>query len=473
MKIVSLAYCVSTRSRRAHLRRRPARLFVWAAAPWVALLVVGGLPSSTYAATVPLGTSESFVVLAGSTVTNTGPSVISGDLGVSPGTAVTGFPPGMLAPGTVHAADAVALQAQTDLTIAYKNAFGRTGGGAISAPLGGGTTLFAGVYTSAADIFVGGDLTLDGGGDPNALFVFQAKTGTLITAAGTTSGVPNTRVLLRNGAQACNVFWQVGSSATIETSTQFAGNILALTSITLKTGATLYGRALARNGAVTLDTNRITKATCATVAASPPSIASTSATTGAGQPVTVSLLGTDATGAPLTYSVVSGPSHGTLGPINQGAGTVVYTPSPSYTGPDSFTYQITSSNGTSTTAPANITVTPTGNGATTGTTGGGATTGAAATTGTTSTGTTTGAAATTGTGTTTGASGTTGTTETGTTTDTSGTTGSAATTTGATTTSSKLPFTGLNVLWPLLGGIALLLAGTVVRRFGSRPRAKP
>ena len=303
MKIVSLAYCVSTRSRRAHLRRRPARLFVWAAAPWVALLVVGGLPSSTYAATVPLGTSESFAVLAGSTVTNTGPSVISGDLGVSPGTAVTGFPPGMLAPGTVHAADAVALQAQTDLTIAYKNAFGRTGGGAISAPLGGGTTLFAGVYTSAADIFVGGDLTLDGGGDPNALFVFQAKTGTLITAAGTTSGVPNTRVLLRNGAQACNVFWQVGSSATIETSTQFAGNILALTSITLKTGATLYGRALARNGAVTLDTNRITKATCATVAASPPSIASTSATTGAGQPVTVSLLGTDATGAPLTYSV--------------------------------------------------------------------------------------------------------------------------------------------------------------------------
>ncbi len=463
-----------------------------------ALLASALLAANAQAATVPLGTTASFAILAGSTVTNTGPSAISGDLGVSPGTAVTGFPPGLLNPGAVHAADAVALQAQTDLTTAYNNAFARTGGSAISAPLGGGMTLVAGVYTAAADVFVGGDLTLDGGGDPNAVFVFQAKTGTLITAAGTTSGVPNTRVLLRNGAQACNVFWQVGSSATIETSTQFAGNILADQSISLKTGATLYGRALARVAAVTLDTNRITEASCAAPPAGPPTASNASATTSAGQPVTIPLLGTDATGAPLTYAIASGPSHGTLGPINQGAGTVAYTPTGSYSGPDTFTYQATTSHGTSPTATATITINPANAATTTGTAGAGAstgTTGAGATTGTTGAGTstgTTGAGATTGTtGTgastgTTGAGATTGTTGSGASTGTTGagattgatgassgnsgatdTTGSTATSTGATTTS-RLPFTGLNVLWLLLGGAALVLAGATLRRYAAR-----
>jgi len=139
------------------------------------LLVLASLASSARAATVPIGTLSSFAVLGGATVTNTGPSVISGSLGVSPGTAVTGIPPGTVLAGTVHAADAVALQAQTDLTTAYDNAFARTGGNAISAPLGGGSTLVAGVYTSAADIFVGGDLTLDGGGDPNSCSSFKAR----------------------------------------------------------------------------------------------------------------------------------------------------------------------------------------------------------------------------------------------------------------------------------------------------------
>lgn len=223
---------------------------------------------------VLLGTSGNFAVLAGSGMTNTGPSTIFGDIGSSPTHSETGFDPCpagncVSLTGSNHDVadpnDGVTQQAKSDLTTAYLDAFGRTGGTAISAPLGGGTTLVSGLYTAAADVFVGGDLTLDAGGDPNSVFIFQAKTGTLKTAAGTTSGIPNTRVLLTNGAQACNVYWQVGSSATIETFTQFVGTVLADQSITVNTGATIVnGRVLARNGAVTLDTNTITAAPCST-----------------------------------------------------------------------------------------------------------------------------------------------------------------------------------------------------------------
>jgi len=212
------------------------------------------LASSAQAATVGLGTAANFAVLAGSTVTNTGPSVISGDLGLSPGTAVTGFPPGTVKAGTIHAADSVALQAQRDLTTAYNDAAGRSSTATISADLAG-RTLTPGVYTSASSLGLSGALTLNAEGNANAVFVFQA--GSKLTAG---SG---SRVRLTGGAQACHVFWQVGSSATIGTSSTFVGNILALTSISMKTGATLDGRALARNGAVTLDTNTITKAVCA------------------------------------------------------------------------------------------------------------------------------------------------------------------------------------------------------------------
>src|SRR4051794_24426392 len=215
--------------RHAH---RPAR----AAGTLLALLATAALASSAQAASVPLGTADSFAVLAGSTVTNTGPSVISGDLGVSPGTAVTGFPPGTVTGGTIHAADAVALQAQSDVTTAYNDAAGRGSTATISADLAG-RTLTPGVYTSASSLGLTGDLTLDARGDPDAVFVFQAGS-TLTTGFAS-------RVLLIGGAQACNVFWQVGSSATIGTSSAFAGNILALTSISLTTGATLQGRALA------------------------------------------------------------------------------------------------------------------------------------------------------------------------------------------------------------------------------------
>ena len=322
-----------------------------AAALLIAALLLGALvTSSAQAAAVGLGTADSFAVLAGTTVTNTGPSVISGNLGVAPGAAVTGFPPGIVTGGTIHSADAVALQAQSDLTTAYNDAAGRPSTGAIAADLAG-RTLTAGVYTAASSMGLSGDLTLDGQGDPNAVFVFQA--GSTLTAGS------SSRVLFIGGAQACNVFWQVGSSATIGSGSDFAGNILALTSISMTTGATLFGRALARNAAVTLDTNTITRATCAApvAGATAPTATSSTATTSAGQPVTVPLNGTDATGAPVTFVITDSPNHGVLGPIAQGPGTVLYTPAAGYAGPDSFTYVATSPNGTSRPATVSITVT--------------------------------------------------------------------------------------------------------------------
>ncbi|MER5647340.1 ice-binding family protein [Streptosporangium sp. NPDC002524] len=233
----------------------------------VALGCVAATPHAANAATPPpLGTAANFAVLAGTTVTNTGPSVITGDLGVSPGTAVTGFPPGVVV-GTIHSADAVAAQAQVDLTGAYNNAAGQAVTATIPTELGG-TVRTPGVYDSAAGTFgITGQLTLDGQGDPNAVFIFKTAS-TLITASASS-------VNLINGAQACNVFWQVGSSATLGTGSSFAGNILALTSITATTGVNVNGRLLARNGAVTLDTNLVTFANCAVV---PPRETSTTLT---------------------------------------------------------------------------------------------------------------------------------------------------------------------------------------------------
>ena len=225
----------------------------------LALLLAAALASSAQAAPVGLGTADAFSVLGGSTVTNTGPSTLNGDLGVSPGTAITGFPPGTIN-GAVHANDGVAQQAQADVTTAYNDAAGRGSTATVSADLAG-QTLIPGVYTSATSLGLSGDLVLDAQGDASAVFVFQAGSS-LTTGSGS-------RVRLIGGAQACNVFWQVGSSATIGTSTAFTGNILALTSISLTNGATLDGRALARNGAVTLDTNTVTRSSCAATAGTP------------------------------------------------------------------------------------------------------------------------------------------------------------------------------------------------------------
>jgi len=231
-----------------------------------AMVIFGGIaPTPASAASVQppvgLGTASSFAVLAGTTVTNTGPSMISGDLGVSPGTAVTGFPPGQVTNGTIHAADAVALQAQSDLTTAYNDAAGRTPADAVSSDLGG-QTLAPGVYNAAGPMGLTGTVTLDGQGNPNAVFIFQAGS-TLITASSST-------VALINGASACNVFWQVGSSATLGTDTTFVGSILALTSASVQTGTTVAGRVLARNGQVSLDTNTITRPACTTPITIPP-----------------------------------------------------------------------------------------------------------------------------------------------------------------------------------------------------------
>jgi uncharacterized repeat protein (TIGR01451 family) len=217
----------------------------------VAMASLIGVGSSANAATgpVPLGTAANFAVLAGSTVTSTGPTTINGDLGLSPGTSVTGFPPGQVN-GTIHAADSLAAQAQADLTSAYDDAAARPVTATVPVELGG-TTETPGTYNSAAGTFgITGTLTLDAQGNPDAVFIFQAAS-TLITAAAS-------NVNLVNGAQASNVFWVVGSSATLGTNSALQGNVLALTSITVTTGTTIDGRALAINGAVTLDTNTIT-----------------------------------------------------------------------------------------------------------------------------------------------------------------------------------------------------------------------
>jgi len=191
-----------------------------------------------------IGAAAGFGVLAGTTVTCVTGGVVNADVGVSAGTAITGFGPCILS-GTKHSADAVAAQAQLDLTAAYNILVGLPcpGGNVLTADLGG-TTKAAGVYCNATSIGLTGVLTLDGGGDPNAVFVFQA--GSTLTVAGS--------VVLINGAQAKNVYWQVGSSATLGTSSNFKGNILALTSITINDNVSMLGRALARNGAVTLGT---------------------------------------------------------------------------------------------------------------------------------------------------------------------------------------------------------------------------
>jgi Ice-binding-like len=217
----------------------------------LAIIAFAGFPLQAKATSINLGTAGNFAVLAGTTVTNTGPSVIDGgDVGVSPGSAVTGFPPGTVVPPfTIHAADSVALHAQNDLTTAYNAAAALTPV-VLTGDLGG-RTLKPGVYSFSAGLT--GVLTLDDQGDPNAQFVFQTKS-TLITASGSS-------VVTINGGSmpGCDVFWQVGSSATLGTTTAFEGHILALTSITLDNGATILdGSALARNGAVTLDSNNIT-----------------------------------------------------------------------------------------------------------------------------------------------------------------------------------------------------------------------
>ena len=202
-------------------------------------------------APVLLGAASNFVILAGATVTNTGATSVTGDLGVSPGSTVTGFPPGTVN-GAMHKADPAAAQAKIALTAAFNDAAGRTVAPVSVAGNLGGQTLTPGLYKSTSSLAISsGDLTLDAQGNANGVFIFQMGS-TLTTTAGR-------KVILSGSAKASNIFWQVGSSATLGTTSTFKGNILADQSITMNTGATLDGRVLTRIGAVTLDANTITR----------------------------------------------------------------------------------------------------------------------------------------------------------------------------------------------------------------------
>lgn len=217
--------------------------FVWS--------FTSGVASACAQTAVDLGSAADFAVLAGSTVTNTGLTIITGDLGVSPGTAVTGFPPGIVV-GTIHAGNVTAADAIANVTTAYNDAAGRTLCPIAVAGNLGGMTLTPGLYKSTSSLEISsGDLTLDALGDPNAVFIFQIAS-TLDVSAGL-------RVNLTGGAQSKNIFWQVGTSATFGTGAVFVGTILADQSITFATGVTLDGRAFARIAAVALDATIITK----------------------------------------------------------------------------------------------------------------------------------------------------------------------------------------------------------------------
>jgi hypothetical protein len=197
---------------------------------------------------VSLGSAAGFAVVAGSTVTSTGTTTV-GNLAVSPGSDVTGFPPGTVN-GTMHVSDSAAAQAQADLTTAYNDAAGRTLAPVSIAGNLGGMTLAPGLYKSTSGLEIAsGELTLDGRGDANSVFIFQVAS-TLITSAGR-------QVILIGGALAANVYWQVGTSATLGSGSVFKGTILADQSITMNSGATLDGRALARIGAVALNASTI------------------------------------------------------------------------------------------------------------------------------------------------------------------------------------------------------------------------
>jgi hypothetical protein len=241
------------------------RLIVGLGAVALALLLFAvGSATNAGAQTAPgLGAASSYAILGGQTVTNTGPTTIDGDVGVSPGTAVTGFPAGIVTGGAIHSADANALQAQGAVTTAYNALAAEPCTADLTGQDLGGMTLTEGAYCFSSSAQLTGQLTLNAQGNASAVFVFK-MVSTLTTAS-------NSSVQVTNGGVDCNVFWQVGSSATIGTTTQFTGNILALTSIALQNGASVSGRALARNGAVTMDTNHVGFSGCAesTAAVSP------------------------------------------------------------------------------------------------------------------------------------------------------------------------------------------------------------
>ena len=266
---------------------------------------------------VTLGSAGTFTILGASTVTSTGPSVVNGNVGVSPGSAVTGFPPAIVVGGALHVADGPAALAQSDLTAAYLDAAGRTVPAIVAGDLGG-LTLAPGLYKSTSSLGITGVLTLDGQGNSGSVFIFQVASA-LTTAT-------SSQVVLIGGAQAANVFWQVGSSATLGTYSIFAGTIMAQASVSLATGAALNGRALARTGAVTLDSNTGVNPGPPVIGGTPPALAVTC-------PLGSALVGVAynslvvATGGtpPYTFSIAPGTLPAGLN-LNASTGAVTGTP---------------------------------------------------------------------------------------------------------------------------------------------------
>jgi len=329
---------------RLHTRRGTAAVAISLGLGLAVVPVVAASAATSIDGPVNLGTATSYSVLGGSTVTNTGSSVLGGDLGVSPGTSITGFPPGLVL-GTTNATNAQAIQAQNDLTTAYNVAASLTPASSGLTELAG-QSLTPGVYSGEA-LSLTGDLTL--AGTAESVWVFQASS-TLVTGSAS-------RILLTGGASSCNVFWQVSSSATLGTASEFVGTIMANQSITATTAATVEGRLLARIGAVTLDNNVITQPTNCddatdTVVTTSPSITSAAptATAVAGTPYSSTVT---ASGTPtVSYRVSSGalPTGLTLNPAT---GEITGTP----TTPGTYVFTVSASNGTLPDAAVEYTIT--------------------------------------------------------------------------------------------------------------------
>jgi hypothetical protein len=321
----------------------PKYLTIWASVGFG--LFFFSVSSALAANSISLGTAQSFGVLGASAITNTGSTVVTGDLGISPGTSITGFPPGSVT-GTTHNDDAVATEAQSDATTAYNAILGTACTTDLTGQNLGGLTLTPGVYCFSSSAQLTGTLTLNALGNPNALFIFKIGS-TLTTASGSV-------VQVINPASACNVFWQVGSSATLGAGTSFVGNILAETSITLTTGANVVaGRLLALTGAVTLETDDVTVCgptiPCPVITLSPATLPNGVA----GTPYSQTISGVGGV-APYTFTLASGALPSGL-MLNTSTGAISGTPSGA--GTFNFIITATDANGCPGSQPYSIVIT--------------------------------------------------------------------------------------------------------------------
>jgi hypothetical protein len=302
-------------------RSRPVRVLL------VSGLVCAVVPSVASASAVNLETASPFVVLGGSTVTNTGASVLNGDLGVATGTSLTGFGLPAVVNGATHDDDSVAALAQGDLTAAYTTAASQavSPGDVLTGQDLGGLTLTPGAYSFSSSAGLTGALTLNGEGNPNAQFVFEV--GSTLTTAAASS------VVLINGASPCDVYWQIGSSATLGSASAFQGNVMASDSISLNSGVSVQGRLLARTGAVTLNDDTINNAICSSSTPTPtgtgtPTSSGTPGPATAPTPTSTSASAPTSTGTPSQNPVATtGPAHTAPAALRRGTAKLSFAPS--------------------------------------------------------------------------------------------------------------------------------------------------